>query len=75
MKDIQLTISIDTDWHAAFGEDEDSCREELARILHEAADRVENLGEDFKLYDVNGNRVGTCSLTLNVPETDDKDEE
>lgn len=43
---------------AAFGEDAPTEREELARILRDAADRLDD-GQDFgTLRDINGNTVG-----------------
>jgi hypothetical protein len=54
-----VKISIDTD-NAAFGVTEYDRYAEIARILREAADRVEtgdHFGE-FTLRDINGNRVG-----------------
>lgn len=74
MPAINLTLTISCDWNAAFGADEDDARAELGRILHDAADRVEGFGEDFRLYDVNGNRVGRCELELEVPEEEEDEE-
>lgn len=54
-----VKISIDTD-NAAFGDTEYDRYAEIARILREAANRVEvgdHCGE-FTLRDINGNRVG-----------------
>ena len=73
MPDITLTIAIDTGWNAAFGDNEDDCRIELARILHVTADRVENGGESFRLHDYNGNRVGTCVVEITEPEDEDEE--
>lgn len=75
MPDITLHLAIDTGWNAAFGEDEDSCRTELARIINAAADRIENGAEDFRLHDDNGNRVGTCYVELDVPEPENEEDE
>jgi hypothetical protein len=55
-KDVRITI--DTG-NAAF---DDGNREyEVARILREAADRIENGAEDFTLRDINGNKVGSVT--------------
>ena len=76
MPDITLTIAVDTDWHAAFGDNEDDCRIELARIISAAADRIENGADSFRLHDYNGNRVGTCVVEITEPEPEeDEDEE
>lgn len=75
MKPIDLTLTISCEWNAAFGADEDEARAELGRILHAAAERIEGFGEDFRLYDVNGNRVGRCELELEVPEEEEEEEE
>jgi hypothetical protein len=49
--------------NAAF---EDSPELEVARILRDAADRIEGGDFHFGLYDVNGNRVGSCLLDERV---------
>lgn len=74
MPAIDLTLTISCEWHDAFGTDEDTARAELGRILHDAADRIEGFGEDFRLYDENGNRVGRCELELEVPEEEEEEE-
>lgn len=47
--------------NAAF---DDRPMSEVARILRELADKIENTGDaDRTLYDVNGNKVGYCHFT------------
>lgn len=36
---------------------------ELARILREAADKIENGHQEFTLRDLNGNRVGAAEFS------------
>ena len=55
----KLTIKTD---NAAFSEDEGGPNLEVARLLREAADKIENGGDGGVLMDVNGNRVGSYSL-------------
>lgn len=55
-KDVNITI--DTG-NAAF--DDGNREAEVARILREAADKIEAGYEDFGLYDFNGNKVGNVT--------------
>lgn len=56
-KTVRLTIETD---NAAF--DDGNRDNEVARILREAADRIENGSQDdFGLYDFNGNKVGNLT--------------
>lgn len=55
-KDVRITI--DTG-NAAF--DDGNREAEVARILREAADRIEAGAEDFTLRDINGNKVGSVT--------------
>lgn len=60
-----VTITIKCD-NAAFGETQTECGEELARILRVLADDLSENGPDDapkNLRDVNGNRVGSMSLS------------
>lgn len=52
-----LTIEIETG-NAAFANGNETA--ELARILRDTAQRIENGHTEFKLYDYDGNRVGYC---------------
>ena len=53
-------LEIDTG-NAAF--DGGACREEVARILREAADQVETgVSNQSGIYDINGNRCGSFRL-------------
>ena len=52
-----LTIKIETG-NAAFADGNEAA--ELARILREAARRIEDGHTEFKPCDYNGNRVGYC---------------
>ena len=52
-----LTIEIETG-NEAFANGCEAA--ELARILREAARKIENGHTEFKLHDHNGNRVGYC---------------
>ncbi|MDR9836814.1 MULTISPECIES: hypothetical protein [Herbaspirillum] len=60
---MQASIKIDMG-NAAF---ENSPSSEVARILRELADKVEDrgvsIGDGIKLYDVNGNNVGQFEVT------------
>jgi hypothetical protein len=48
--------------NAAFGESDDDKRHEIARILREAADKLDQ-GRDYAAcMDFNGNKVGEWSL-------------
>ena len=54
---LKLTIETDND---AF---EDDAHQELARILQELAiEIVASPRHSYALYDINGNRVGVCTL-------------
>lgn len=55
-------ITIETD-NAAFGEDEGGAGPEVARILREVADKVENGAAGGRVFDFNGNGVGRFNLT------------
>ena len=55
-----ITINMDND---AFAGNEDTCLCEAARILEEAVAKVRDEGSfPKKLFDINGNSVGTCSI-------------
>lgn len=56
---MQFTVTIDTD-NAAF--DGDDCGAELARILREIAQKVEDGADEGNAFDINGNRVGSFEL-------------
>lgn len=56
-----LTVKIATA-NAAFAPDWGAECQECARILREAADRLEKGNREFSLRDVNGNQVGTVYL-------------
>lgn len=56
---MKFTVKIDCD-NAAFGFQEGV---EVARILRDLADSVEDGGNWFPLLDVNGNRVGEAQYT------------
>lgn len=65
-------LTIEETGHAAFGDSGMNSRNnECARIITEAADRLKMLdnvdGVDFKLYDVNGNPVGSLRTTDEPP--------
>lgn len=60
----QLTINCD---NAAFFVDDDLQGEEIARILREAADKLEHGHAAGPLYDVNGNRVGSFNYSAETP--------
>lgn len=55
-----LTIEIQMD-NAAF--EGDSAHDEAARILHEAACKIEDGTWNFVVRDINGNTVGTAKVT------------
>ena len=66
---MNITITINTD-NDAFSRD---CRREVARILHELADRVNGIrnggstiycdpGDTHKVRDINGNTVGEVTI-------------
>jgi hypothetical protein len=54
----KFIIEIETD-NAAFGDDEGDWGIEAARLLREAAVRVERGYSSFPLIDYNGNKVGS----------------
>lgn len=54
-----LTLKVKTD-NAAFEQDRDA---ELARILEVAARKIEHGNTEGKLYDINGNVVGSFKIT------------
>lgn len=61
-----LTLTIKTD-NAAFADDDgtesdEAMRRECARILRDAARKLENGSDHGTLHDVNGNRCGSFSL-------------
>lgn len=56
---MELTLKIRMD-NAAF---EDAPHVEAARILREAALKLENGYDGAKLFDYNGNKVGSFSIT------------
>jgi len=57
-----FSISFDTD-NAAFGDgDPIVMSSEIARILHEIAEDVSHGQTGGKVYDVNGNRIGSFRL-------------
>jgi len=61
----QMNLSIDMG-NAAFEDDPG----ELARILRSLADRVENGvsdGDEFILWDINGNKVGKAEVVADAP--------
>ena len=63
---MQITITINAD-NAAFGDgdrhDLNTATPELARILSRLASGFYCVSDGFKLYDINGNRVGTVTIT------------
>lgn len=61
---MQFRLVIDSD-NEAFSED---AHAEVARILREAAKKIENCEDEIQLRDVNGNKVGFASLTIADPE-------
>lgn len=56
-----FTLRMETD-NAAFGENITDNQYEVARILRELADRLEEGEDSGWIRDVNGNKVGTFSL-------------
>ena len=54
-------LSITTD-NAAFSEEEGGPNAEVARLLREVADDIENGRECGTIMDINGNNVGKYSL-------------
>lgn len=60
---MMLTLKINTD-NAAF---EDNLEGELARILATAITKIEHCNTEGKLYDTNGNQVG--SFKIGNPQT------
>ena len=67
-----LTLEIETG-NAAFADGNEAA--ELARILREAARKIENGHTEFKLHDYNGNRVGYCEYAPGEYDDDDAEEE
>ena len=67
-----LTIEIETS-NAAFADGNEAA--ELARILREAARKIENGHMGFKLYDYNGNHVGYCEYEPGEYDDEDSEEE
>ena len=67
-----LTIEIETG-NAAFADGNEAA--ELARILREAAQRIEHGCTGFPLRDNNGNRVGYCEYEPSEYDDDDSEEE
>ena len=67
-----LTIEIETG-NEAFADGNEAA--ELARILREAARKIENGHTEFKLRDYNGNRVGYCEYEPGEYDEDDAEEE
>ena len=67
-----LTIEIETG-NAAFADGNEAA--ELARILREAARKIDNRHTEFKLHDHNGNRVGYCEYEPGEYDDDDSEEE
>jgi len=57
-EEFSLTIKLDND---AFAEEVERLSE-IARILHHAAAKIATGSIDFKLYDINGNTVGSCQI-------------
>lgn len=58
---MKFTLYIDCD-NAAFGDDGECLEIELAAILRQAAEKIENGQQAFKLRDHNGNTVGRGEL-------------
>lgn len=58
---MKFTLEIDCD-NAAFQENDGDQYVEVARILREAADRIENGRDSIALIDLNGNRVGDAAF-------------
>ena len=67
-----LTIEIETG-NEAFADGNEAA--ELARILREAARKIDNGHTEFKLHDYNGNRVGYCEYEPGEYDDDDSEEE
>ncbi len=57
---MKLKLEIEMD-NAAF-DDGNGGNSEAARILREAADRIESGNDNTGLLDSNGNRVGNCCI-------------
>ena len=55
----KLTITIENLGNAAFEEDKNA---EIARILRDLADKIENDNIPVKLRDINGNTVGEVEI-------------
>ena len=67
-----LTIEIETG-NEAFADGNEAA--ELARILREAARKIENGHTEFKLHDYNGNRVGYCEYEPGEDDSEEDDSE
>ena len=64
---MKLTIELDCS-NAAFGEGDHEAGQEIARILREAAGRLETYGaHGLRLRDVNGNIVGGLDIEPRQP--------
>lgn len=60
---MKMTVKVKMS-NSAFGDDDFEAAQELARILREAADKLERNGlEHVILRDVNGNKVGEVSFS------------
>lgn len=57
-----ITIKLKTE-NAAFGENTEDRDQEVARMLRAWAARIPEDGYGARLYDYNGNKVGTVTLT------------
>jgi hypothetical protein len=72
----RISVTLETNGNAAF---EDSPATEIARILREAAKRIENGdfgsdGDGFRLNDINGNKCGRVTIERVDEEEEDEDE-
>ena len=67
-----LTIEIETG-NEAFADGNEAA--ELARILREAARKIQRGHTEFKLRDSDGNRVGWCEYVPGEYDDDDDDSE
>ncbi|ANN80864.1 hypothetical protein [Bordetella flabilis] len=70
MKKLYVTLLIEDTGNAAFVDT--GRNEEVARIIQNAGDKIKSLpglwGADFKLYDINGNRVGCMDVADKLPD-------
>ena len=62
-----FSMEFDCD-NAAFDSDSEFDRGEVARILRQAAAEVRHGSTYSKIYDYNGNRVGSWELEIDEPE-------